>query len=552
LARYGGAFLAQFDYNNLAGAAVRVAEALLIGRLAELVAARALGRPMRALRYAALLPYFLLCGRVDQNPAAALMVIGMLAAAWAGAAIPLSRLAWRRAWHVALTILVAYALAGAAGRDGLWVMLAGFGVLAVLAERRRTGEARCGWLVAYLAAPLLAAWVGGRFMPPPGELLPDAPTLLTHGLTLLLLAAMPLVVLLLTLWPAAATVPPWMERRAARVLAMAGGLVLVSALSVDVCAAQPAREQAEWDNLVLAGRWDEVLARANAKPRLEPLAIHDVDTALARRGLMGDRMFAYRQDHAALLLPMIAPSAFSQRFRLADQYLALGRLDDAEFALHNTLSHTGDNPYIVGRLALVYLTKGDVPAARLYLTLLSHDLIHGRWARHWLRALDRDPRLDDEPEIVARRAAMLTRDDLLAVTDIAAGGEDSTFHQNRALLSVLDEHPRNRLALDYLMALYLLTGHPDGVALDIRRLSAGGGQHIPAAWEDALLLVLDQPGAEVDLGDLTISEEGRQRFARFKRAMWAHRGDFRAAWPEVSRDFAGTYLAYYTQVGMSR
>jgi hypothetical protein len=552
LASYAGALLAQFDYYNLAGAARRGVEAVLIGALAERVVAQALGRPARLVRYVPLLPYCLLCGRVDQNPAAALIVIGTLAAVLAGAAGHLWSRAWRCMWHVALTALVAYALAGAAGRDGLWVTMTGFGLLATLAERRRTGPLERAWLGAFAVPPLLAAWAGGCFLPPANFDVPVALSRPTHALTLLLLAATPLAALVLTLRPSAAMAPAWTRRRPLRVLAAIGALLLTSLLAARLTCHQPGLEQAQWDDLVLAGRWDAVLARATASPKLSLLAIHDVDTALARTGRLGDDMFLYPQDQAALLLPMEVPYTFSCRFRLADQLLALGRINSAEFALQNTLPYTGDNPYILRRLALVYMVKGDASAARLYLTLLSCNLIHGGWARHYLRLMASDPQLAEEREITAARAFIPARDDLLDISDVAQGQPQVSYYQYVALADLLDFNPRNRLALDELMALYLLLAHPEGVAENLHRLGACGGREIPASWEEALLVVLDHPGGKVDLGDLTISEQSLRRFRRFKQVMRAHSGDFHAAWPDLSREFAGTWLGYYAQIGMSR
>jgi hypothetical protein len=404
------------------------------------------------------------------------------------------------------------------------------------------------WLVAYVAAPLVAAWVSGRFLPPRGELPPDAPTLLTHALTLLFLAATPLVVLLLTLWPAAATLPAWMERRSARALAIVGGLLLVGALSADLCAAQPAWEQAEWDNLVLDGRWDEVLARYAAEPSRSVLAVHDVDTALGHLGGLADRMFFYPQEMDTVLLSMSPPYTVAYRCRLADQDLELGRVNLAEFALHDSLLHTGDNPYVLGRLARVYLIKGDLRAARLYLTALSYDVIHGAWARQWLRTLAADPTLEGQPEILASRANMMSRDDLLDISNQGEGSDKVSSYPLVAMADLLDSNPHNRAALDELMALYLLAGHPEGVARELHRVVACGLHTLPAPWEEALLIVLDQPHGTVDLGTLTISSESRQRWRSYKQVMRTYRNDPRAAWPEVSRDFAGTYLAYITSM----
>jgi hypothetical protein len=251
------------------------------------------------------------------------------------------------------------------------------------------------------------------------------------------------------------------------------------------------------------------------------------------------------------MLPMTPPYTVSYRLRLADQYLALGRVNLAEYALHDTLPHTGDNPYLLQRLAMVYLIKGDPLSARLYLRLLARDLIHAAWARTWLARLAADPTLADQPEIAAARALMLDRDDMLEISDMAEGRGKVSSRPPVALTDLLDANPRNRRALDTLMALYLVAGYPQGVAREIHRLAEAGEQAIPAAWEDALLLVMAQPDSKVDLAGLTISEAGRRRFERYQHLLRIHGGDPRAAWPDVQSELGETCLAYLLRKRLS-
>jgi hypothetical protein len=297
------------------------------------------------------------------------------------------------------------------------------------------------------------------------------------------------------------------------------------------------------DWAVLHGRWERVLSLAGQHS--DPLTCFDVNTALARRGELGERMCAWPQRPDGLLLPMDAPYEFRVRVRLADQYLALGRVNSAERALWNTLPHTGDNPYLLRRLATCALVKGDRPAARLWLTVLGYDVIHGAWARDRLRRLASDPDSRGDAEVQSLRARLHRQDDLLRVSDVATGAEAISFYQNEMLRSTLDANPRNRLALDYLMALYLLIRRPDGVAQEIGRLAPG--EPIPRLWEEGLLVAMDQPGARIDLRGHTISAAARQSYARFQALLAAQHGDARAAWPRLSRECAGSYFLYLAQ-----
>ncbi|MBI5834503.1 MAG: hypothetical protein HZB16_19565 [Armatimonadetes bacterium] len=536
-AQYAGAFLAQLDHWDLAGALIRCLQALLIGWLAQRAVAAVTGRETRVVRWLAMLPYLLLSGRFDANPAIGLMAVGLLAAAWLRAALPRSR----PLVHAALCLALAYTVGGADGRAGLWVTLASFGLLAAVAERRWAA-------LAQVLTALATAGVAGLFLAPAGVDAPRQPALITQLLTYALLLAAPACAAAIRLWPERAATGQPAPSRGQRLVLIVGAVAVVHLLAGLVAARQPARLQAERDELVLAEQWDQVLTRLGRQPGLDALAIHDIDTALAHRGRLAEDLFRYPQLPEALVLPMSVPNTFSARLRLADQYLLLGRPNQAEYALQNALAHTGDNPYLLRRLVLTYLVKGDTDAARLYLRVLRRDIVHGGWAREQLRRLARDPSASFDPRVAELRAGMVERDDLLEITDTAKGEETVAYFQNVSLSNLLDARPGRRLALDYLMSLYLVNGRPDGVVQEMHRLRGCGMTRIPAPWEDALLIQMSVPGAKIDLHGLAISDEGYERMRRFGRLLASEGGNLRTVWPRVASALPGTFLAYMTRL----
>lgn len=580
LVDYASRFLAQLDAWGWPGAVVRTVEALLILCLAGVYLSTVAGRDQRtsvsaAARSVRLVPvvlYMLFCGRYDQSPAIGPMLIVLLLAVLAPGAC--RRAAMRLVAYAVSAAAFYYAAAGAAGKTDLVVTLAAFAILSAVAEVRRGHGLAWLWGAACLALPAAAAVVGEKTL-----LAKDAaawvtwfsvPQTPTSVLSLAILLCLPLAALA---WGPGERLAGWRRaRRAApglapgdeeplpqpaapstgkagllRSLLAAGALVwAVSLVAMNITADPGGRSRALMDYLVANGRWEEALAEARSVPAeaRTMLTDHDMDTALFHTGRLSDDLFTVPQRLDSLLLPMADLPVLAYRWRVVDQWLELGRADEAEMALYEALPKGGDHPQLLRRLAMVYLVKGQLAPARLYLNLLQYDLVYRGWARRTLRLMEKDPQLVGDREVQRLRANLLTRDDLLQVSNAARGPDATRYYPERMLANLLRRNPRNRMAFEYLMAVYLLLGQPEKVAQEVHRLDDFGQKRIPRAWEEGIVLTMGAPGRKPDLGGRRISPETLQRYARFQQIFARCGGDARQAYPEVARECPGSYFAY--------
>ena len=557
LARGLALLLAQLDANSLAGTLVRVAQAVLIGRLSDSLLTRLAGRRVPWARLAPMALFMLLCGRYDQPLPLAPMVIGLLATAlWFAAGPPTFRrflalagwylLAVAGAWGLATLYQTVGALAGTCG------------VLAVWRDGRRRASPLL--VVGYVGAALAAVWALQRLglsafdatWPFRGE-----ESRLTRRLGVALVVWTPAAALLAGCL--AAPVTTWLARRsvagprgARRVLGPLLATALVSLLAARVTVDVAGRERARMDDAVLTRRWDRALTAAAKATRPYELSAFAVNRALCAKGVLGELMFQVPQRPDGLLLSVETPYVLVGRVLLADQYLDLGRLNLAEFALQNTYVQGPDNPYVLSRLVRLYKAKGQTEAARLYLHLLADNLVWRRWAREQLRLLDRDPVLADA-DTQQLRSVMLLEDDLLRINRYADNPKERAWHIVPEILgSLLRRNPRNRMALEYLVAAYLVTGQPQAAAAQMHRLRDLGVTTLPRGWAEAALVARDLPGPEPDLAGLTIPEEARAGYRRFRRLLAQYRHDPRQALALLQQECAGTYFLYLARLETSR
>jgi len=235
--------------------------------------------------------------------------------------------------------------------------------------------------------------------------------------------------------------------------------------------------------------WPEFLEVIDRYPVREyPASVMvDVNRALFETGQLGSRMFSYRQSPEALF--RLGSRAASLKGG-CEMLFRLGRINEAEHAALEVLEMDGERPETLRLLADVYIVKRRSDVARVFLSVLTRDVVQGPWAEDRLQRLDSDPLLSSDPRIRDARLVM-------PLTDMV------TESKEELLLALLARNRKNRMAFEYLMAYYLLTRQPDKVALHIDLLNDFGPQAfgyptVPEHYAEALLLYLHNVNLPLD------------------------------------------------------
>lgn len=297
--------------------------------------------------------------------------------------------------------------------------------------------------------------------------------------------------------------------------------------------------------------WQKVLECAKRYPESQYNIFfnYDINRALYYTGRLGDDMFSYYQNPFALLLSMPDSSSTSDASKIlyrkalkVDIFMELGYLGHARRFASEALELANGCPYLVKKLALIYLAEEQNETAKIFLGALSKDLIYGRFARQLLLRLEKDPRLTDyEPVQSLRRVAVQT--DHVADYDL-----DNFF------APLLQRNPHNKMAFEYMMATYLLTGQVDKIALNIFRVDEFGYKKTPRHYEEAMLIyaALRQQrfGEKINLQDLSISSETIQRFQKYNatgrmaQLLYDQRTNPEMIRQYLAKDFGDTYMFY--------
>ena len=284
--------------------------------------------------------------------------------------------------------------------------------------------------------------------------------------------------------------------------------------------------------------WDEVLDYANnvSLQKYNLIINHDVNRALYHSGRLLYDMFSYPQKLESLL--SLGFSSMDDAFLLADlpllseTFFRLGLVNNAEHTSHEAMELIGDSPIIIRQLYLINIVKGNTETARLFLNVLSKDLIWEKWAKKQIRNLKEDPLMAKDNLVQQTRSVISTTDYAGAITI-----ED--------ILQSLLNNKQNRMAFEYLMAYYLLTYQIDKIVQNINYLDNYKYSDIPRHFEEAIVLYTNLKDKNANLYGKSINPENVQKFNKFSDYLNLYRNNMREGLNIIAKEFGDSYYFYF-------
>jgi hypothetical protein len=247
--------------------------------------------------------------------------------------------------------------------------------------------------------------------------------------------------------------------------------------------------------------WTGVLAAGRALENPPPEVRLQINRALYHQGRLLDELFSFPQRRGAELFPSLL-DGLAVSLPLYDTLLELGHVNLAEHYVHEAIEFRGERPEILWRLAWINLVKDRSEAARVFLNRLSWVPFHRDIAERWLRAIDKDQTLAQEPNITTARQRRVTVDAV-----------ERRFSVQELLTQAIQTSHGDPMPAQYLMANYLLTDQPQGVVRNLGQL--GISPKLPRHVAEAVLAVQAHGGGSVDLAGRSIDADTIARFNRF-------------------------------------
>lgn len=266
----------------------------------------------------------------------------------------------------------------------------------------------------------------------------------------------------------------------------------------------------DYNRLTRWGAWDAILAKAAEE---NPQFIWEqccVNLALAQKGALCERLFAYPVQKREALIPVYAMDYMTPMYA-GEPYFYLGLVNTALRFSFESMEATPDyqkSGRCYQRLAQTNLLNGNKKVAKLYLDFLKQAPYYKDWAIRMETLLEDD--------------CLLAKDSLLGPIRAASLKEDFFYSDNLvmyALEALILHYPQNDLAWQYLFAYCMIEKRLDLLAhyasLSMKLIP---DTFIPLLVQEALLVFWAQQGQQLEDIPWPIDNNVQQRFMQFLQA----------------------------------
>lgn len=289
------------------------------------------------------------------------------------------------------------------------------------------------------------------------------------------------------------------------------------------------------DNKIQKSEWDKALLFSSRAPGNNQIVIFLTNIALYNAGRLGNEMFHYNQIGTAGLF--LGWGNETSPFFGNELFYQLGYINEAYRWAFEAMVASGPSPRILKKLSLTSIINGDYEIAEKYLHKLEQTIFYRKWARYYLKCINDSELLNADSEIRKKRH-------FLVYSDFFANVNNYEF----VLIRLLENHPDNRMAFEYLMSYFLLKKDLESLAANIYRIKETGIKEIPVHYEEALLVYMAITKANIVPEGYTIRETTRKMFDDYITAFSTYTGNPDKLQQYFYRRFGKTYL-FYLQFG---
>ena len=205
----------------------------------------------------------------------------------------------------------------------------------------------------------------------------------------------------------------------------------------------------QYDFMACHQQWNRILETVNAEKPNNQIGVTVQNLALAMHGMLLEHMSEYNQNGIAGLLPDVKEDATSP-LPTAEAFYQLGMVNVAQrtvFEAQEAILDFQKSGRCYKRLAQTNLINGQYEVARKYLSALQKTLFYRDWANETLPLLGNEKAIASHPEY-GRLRQFAYKDEFYFSDHVTPEMLESLYFGNTD----------NRLAYQYLLAYYLLTG----------------------------------------------------------------------------------------------
>ena len=280
------------------------------------------------------------------------------------------------------------------------------------------------------------------------------------------------------------------------------------------------RKNAEFfaiEKLAIQEDWDGLLSYASLHPSTNLFGSFYTNLALANKGLLCEALFQYPQGFGRRGLCFGWEEKEEILRRGSDFFWTILFVNEAHHWAFESLIIEGFTQRNLKRLIQTELVRENFKVAEKYIAQLGGALFQKKLAKHYASFLYKPEVMKKDPELGPRLNTSMPQ-------DFFAEGADL----EKNLRSVLANQSSNPVALDYLMALYLLEKEVDKIPPFLPAYLETHGGSLPTLLDESLL-VYQITHRDDPLTNLKVSPATLRRFEEYTSVLRQYRNPEEAA-----------------------
>jgi hypothetical protein len=267
------------------------------------------------------------------------------------------------------------------------------------------------------------------------------------------------------------------------IVLLAAGIILVSDFSFE--------KILRLDYEASHNRWEKVYSLTKKYKTNNSVVTYYSNLAMSKMGVMADELMeCYQPAATGLFIPVNANENYITITFSNEVYWHLGDVNASQHSalLGMIFSPRSENSRLMKRLVEINIVNGEYAAAGKFITILEKTLFHRKWAGEMRNYLFNEEACEGSYWIKEKRSQ-------IPVRDMLKKGNEYIL----TLRMLLDNHPENKMAADYLLSFHLLSKDIPSFASDFEKYySPWSKRVIPRAYQEGLLIWIASGKADIE------------------------------------------------------
>lgn len=278
--------------------------------------------------------------------------------------------------------------------------------------------------------------------------------------------------------------------------------------------------------------WNKTILLHETKPSRNLVGQYFYNIALAETGQLCDRLFNGKQDFGPGSLVL---SWNNEHLNWGGYFFySLGLINEAHRWAYEEMIVYGPKPQNIILLAKTNMINENYDRAQKYIHLLKHTLSYRQTGKE-LEILNYDSQVIKSHPKYKNRISNMPQDEFFI---------EVSEPQNNIPL-ILKENPRNKTALEYQMAWYLLTKDVASIISNLSKFKESGYSEIPIHIEEAILAYRNSTNTDPDLYGFQIRQETTENFKNYVSTFKTLRNNNAMLKQKMEEQFGNTFWYYF-------